>query len=116
MKKVNDDKNDKNAFKLYHKVRDHCHYTGKYRGAVHSICNLRHKIPIEVPVVFHKSSTYDHHFIVKELAKEFEGQCECLGENTEQYITFSVPIDKELDNGNAIVYAYMHNAYAYSTN
>ena len=27
------DDNDKNAFKLYHKVRDHCHYTGKYRGA-----------------------------------------------------------------------------------
>ena len=34
-------KNDKNAFKIYNKVRDHCHYTGKYRGAAHSICNLR---------------------------------------------------------------------------
>ena len=29
----------------YHKVRDHCHYTGKYRGAAHSICNLRYKTP-----------------------------------------------------------------------
>ena len=34
-------KNDKNAFKLYHKVRVHCLYTGKFRGAAHSICNLR---------------------------------------------------------------------------
>ena len=38
------DKNDKNTFKLYPKVRDHCHYTGKFRGASHSICNLRYKI------------------------------------------------------------------------
>ena len=39
-KKFNTDKDDKNSFKLYHKVRDHCHYTGKYRGAAQSICNL----------------------------------------------------------------------------
>ena len=24
----------------YIKVRDHCHYTGKYRGVAHKICNL----------------------------------------------------------------------------
>ena len=80
-------------------VRDHCHYTGKYRGAAHNICNLRYKIPKEIPVVFHNGSTYDYHFIIiKELAKEFEGNFECLGENTEKYITFSVPIKKKIDN------------------
>ena len=46
------DKNDKK-----HKVRDHCHYTGKYRGAAHNICNLRYKIPKEIPIVFHNGST-----------------------------------------------------------
>ena len=81
--------------KKYHKVRNHCHYTGKHRGAAHDICNLRYKIPKEIPVAFHNDSTYDYHFIIKELAEEFEGEVKCLGENTEKYITFSVPIKKE---------------------
>ena len=53
--------------KKYNKVRDHCHYTGKYRGAAHSICNLRYRIPKEIPVMFHNGSTYDYHFIIKQL-------------------------------------------------
>ena len=81
--------------KKYHKVGDHCHYTGRYRGSRHDICNLRYKIPKEIPVVFHNGSTDDYHFIIKELAEEFEGKFECLGENTEKYITFSVPIKKK---------------------
>ena len=85
------DKSDKK----HYKVRDHCHYTGKYRGAAHNICNLRFKIPKEIPVVFHNISTYDYHFIIKELVKEFDGNFECLGENTEKYITFSAPIKKK---------------------
>ena len=58
------------------------------------ICNLKYKTPKEIPVVFHIGSTYDYHFIIKELAKEFECQFERLGENTEKYIIFSVPIKK----------------------
>ena len=77
------------------KKKDHCHYTGKYRGAAHDICNLRYKIPKEIPIVFHNGSTYDYHFIIKEFAEEFEGEFECLGENTEKYITFSVSIKKK---------------------
>ena len=47
------------------------------------------------PVVFHNGSTYDYHFIINQLAKEFDGQLEYLGENTEKYITFSGPIKKK---------------------
>ena len=86
--------------KKHHKVRDHCHYMGKYRGAAHNICNLRYKVPKEIPVVFHNGSTYDYHFIIKELVKEFEGNFDCLGENTEKYITFSVPLKKKIENKN----------------
>ena len=88
------DKNDKK----HHKVRDHCHHTGKYRGAAHNICDLRYKIPQEIPTVFHNGSTYDYHFIIKELMKEFDGNFKCLGEKTEKYITFSVSINKKIKN------------------
>ena len=86
------DDGQKKTFKL----KDHCHHTGKYRDAAHDICNLRYEIPKEIPLVFHNGSTYDYHFITNELAEEFEGEFECLGENTEKYITFSVPIKKEI--------------------
>ena len=99
-KEFNTDDSDKK----YHKVKDHCHYTGKYRGGAHDICNLRYKTSKEIPVVFHNGSTYDYHFTIKNLAEEFEGEFECLGENTETYITFSIPIKKEITkkdtNGN----------------
>ena len=76
--------NDNN--KKYHKVKDHCYYTGKYRGAAHNICSLRYKTPKKNPLVFHNGSTYDYHFIVEDLVEEFEGLFKCLGENTEKYI------------------------------
>ena len=56
-----DDKNDKN------KVRDHCHYNEKFRGAAHSIFNLSYKVPKEIPIIAH-NATYGRHFIIKQLA------------------------------------------------
>ena len=96
-KKFSSDKSNKN----YHKVRDHDHYTGKYRGAAHSICNLQHKVPKDIPVVFHNGSKYDYHFIIRELAKGING-IECLGEDVEKYITFKVPLKKENEDGKLI--------------
>ena len=49
----------------YRRVRDHCHFTEIYRGAAHSICNLRYKTLKKVPVVFYNGSVYDYHFIIK---------------------------------------------------
>ena len=103
-KEFSTDEKDKNEFKLYHKVRDHCHYTGKFRGAGHSICNVRYKTPKEILVVWRNGSTYDYHFTIIKLEKEFYSQLECFGENTEKYITFSVPVSKELDNSKTFAY------------
>ena len=55
-------------------------------------------MPNEIPVIFHNGSNYDYHFIIKELPNEFDGQFECLGENTEKYKTFFFPIGKEVTN------------------
>ena len=61
--------NDKN----YGKARDHCHFTGKYRGAAHSICSLRFNVPNEISLAFHNGSNCDYHFISKKFGQEFEG-------------------------------------------
>ena len=47
-----DDENYKNE----RKVKDHCHYKGKFRGAAHSKCNLNYKVPKDIPVIIHNAS------------------------------------------------------------
>ena len=66
------DKDDKR------KVKDHCHYTGKFRGAAHSICNLNYNVEKEIPIIIHNAS-YDTHFILNQLAIEFKGELNCNG-------------------------------------
>ena len=70
--------------KKYCTARDHCHYTGEYRGATHSIYNLKYSVPKKIPVDFHDRSKYDYDFIIKESAEEFKKQFTCLGEITEK--------------------------------
>ena len=60
--------------KKYRKVTDHYHYSGKYTGAAHSICNLKYAVPKKIPIVFHNGSNYDYNFIMKELAEEMKKQ------------------------------------------
>ena len=43
--------------KKYCKVRDHCHYAGEYRGAAHSICNLKCSVPKKIPMALHNDLT-----------------------------------------------------------
>ena len=81
------------------KVRDHNHYTGKYRGAAHSICNLRYKIQKDIPVVTRDGRNNDFHLIITELAKEFRAEIHCIPEDKEKYKAFSVPIFYREVNG-----------------
>jgi len=73
-------------------VRDHCHLTGKFRGAAHKKCNFEYHIPKLFPVIFHKFSGYDSHLFIKNLKAKCEGKKEkisCIAKNEENCITFS---------------------------
>ena len=59
------------------KVRDHCHFTGRYRGAAHNKCNLKYKKLNFTPVVFHNLSGYDSHLFIKNLGFS-EGNIDCI--------------------------------------
>ena len=86
--------------KNHMKVRDHHHYTGKYRGAAHLICNLRYSTQIDIPVFFHNGTNYDFNLIITELAKEFRSEMRCIPLNTNKYMSFSIPIKKEIKEQN----------------
>ncbi|XP_047029015.1 uncharacterized protein LOC124636862 isoform X1 [Helicoverpa zea] len=78
------------------RVRDHCHLTGKYRGAAHNYCNLQYKLPSFLPVFFHNLSGYDCHLFIKELA-EAPGSIKVLPKTKENYISFTkfIPISSK---------------------
>ena len=73
------------------RVRDHCHYTGRYRGAAHNKCNLKYCKPNNVSVFFHNLSGYDSHLFIKKLNTTM-GTIDCIPNNEENYISFSKSI------------------------
>ena len=70
------------------RVPDHCHLSGKFRGAAHKVCNLEYKVPTIFPVVFHNLSGYDSHLFIKTL-RNSEGDLSCIPNNEENYISFA---------------------------
>ena len=80
-------KNEKEAEK-YKKVRDHCHFTGKYRGCAHSICNLNFCIRYsKIPVFFHNMKNYDGHLIIQNAEKlSNKKKIDVIAQNSEKFI------------------------------
>ena len=80
------------------KVKDHCHLTGRYRGAAHSKCNLAIRNPKFIPVVFHNLEGYDSHLFIKNLGVS-EGWIRCIPKTDEKYISFtkSVVVGEYID-------------------
>ena len=83
------------------KVRDHCHLTGKYRGAAHDYCNKNYQIPKFFPVIFHNLTGYDSHIFIKNLGEsetsamgsKIPGLINCIPNNEEKYISFTKDIE-----------------------
>ena len=76
------------------KVRDHCHYTGKFRGAAHQSCNLKFQRPKFTPVFLHNLQNYDAHLFVRALGLMDEVlKIKCIPNNDEKYISFSLEFE-----------------------
>ena len=65
------------------KVKDHCHFTGEYRGAAHNKCNLKCRKPLILPVIFHNLQNYDSHLFIKQLSK-VSGDLSCIPSTEEK--------------------------------
>ena len=75
------------------RVRDHCHFTGRYRGPAHNSCNLKYRKPKNISVFFHNLSGYDSHlFIKKNGSSNKKENVDCIPNNEEKYISFSKTI------------------------
>ena len=81
----------KKLLNLQDRVRDHCHFTGRYRGAACNICNLKYRKPNNISVFFHNLSGYDSHLFIKKLNNTM-GNIDCIPNNEENYISFSKTI------------------------
>ena len=82
------------------KVLDHCHFTGKYRGAAHKACNLSLKMPNFMPMFCHNLSGYDTHLFFRALAAK-PGWVTCIPTSFEKFISISKKIT---------VYTYIYKA------
>ena len=75
------------------RVRDHCHFTGRYRGPAHNSCNLKYRKPKSISVFFHNLSGYDSHLFIKKLGTpDKKENIKCIPNNEEKYITFTKTI------------------------
>ena len=68
------------------KVRDHCHFTGAYRGCAHDDCNLGFSMRYDkTPVFLHNLQNYDARLIIK-LNKI--SRIDAIAQKSEKFITF----------------------------
>ena len=75
------------------RVRDHCHFTGRYRGPAHNKWNLKYRKPKNISVFFHNLSGYDSHLFIKKLGTPDKNEnIDCIPNNEEKYISFSKTI------------------------
>ena len=75
------------------KVLDHCHLTGKFRGAAHNHCNLAMKMPTKLPILFHNLKGYDAHLLISGLKSNYITKIHVIPQNIEKYIAIIINDD-----------------------
>ena len=80
------------------RVRNHCHITGQFLGAAHSVCNLNFKIPKHVPVFFHNMSGYDCHHLMQGFGKYKNAKMSCIATTSERFISVTLGSLRFLDS------------------
>ena len=81
-------------------VRDHCHFSGQFRGPTHQQCNLDYQIEkstYKLPIVFHNFRGYDTHLLFQKIKRK-HGKIDGIPNNFERYISFIVGLLKFLDS------------------
>lgn len=71
------------------KVRNHCHFTGLYRGPAHVNCNLKYKLSNKILIVFHNLCGYDSHFMMQEIDKFRGVEMDVIPSSREKYMSFT---------------------------
>ena len=72
------------------RVRDHEHYSGRFRGAAHPNCNIKYRSSKKIPIVIHNLKNYDAHLIMQAIGKIEQKKIKCIPTNMEKYISFSL--------------------------
>ena len=70
-------------------VRDHCHWTGKFRGAAHQKCNLMYRKTYKIPIFFHNFSGYDSHHIFQNISN-LEPSPKVIAKSLEKLISIEI--------------------------
>ena len=86
-------------------VKDHCHITGKYRGAAHNQCNFKlnpNPKTVPIPVVYYNLKRYDAHLMMQAPSRVW-GETKCFPTNTQNYISFSLENLRFIDSVNFLL-------------
>ena len=70
-------------------VRDHCHWTGKFRGAAHQECNLMYRKTYKIPCFFHNFTGYDSHNIFQKISN-LENPPKVIAKSMEKFISMEI--------------------------
>ena len=85
-----------------YKVRDHCHRTGKFRGAAHNKCNINYFSNRFLPIIAHNLRGDDAHLIIRKaydiISLTGDKKLNVIPNSCEKFMSFSIGELKFIDS------------------